>query len=177
MPPITVNIPNNVLEALNQRKGDNLSAFVAELLAKGLGVDYTPAKQGGQRVPKALTAEQIAQIKVLPPTLSKETKAKEPIVLPAALGVGKKRFVRNPQPTVQHAKPVKRPYGFAQSTLAAQGYPYAEIFKANNRYTGKLFKGDPALPRADCRYEYVGSMTLADFEKACGRKATFEGME
>lgn len=145
----TIRLPDGLHNALLAR-GKNLNAVICSLLAESLGVDYTPSKRGGRRIPKALTAEQIAQIEIIPtPTM------------PAVLEVKKKTFVRTVvSPTA--------------GTLAALGYPCAEIFKANNRFTSKLFKAMPEYSRTGCRYEDVGSMTLAEFEKVCGRPATFE---
>ena len=172
MPIKAINIPAALLDKLNQHQGDNFSAKVCELLAQSLSVDYSPSKRGGRRVPRNLTAAEVSRAQVTP---------EQSFTMPAILTVKEKRFTRDVSASegasrtmplkstgAQHAAPVN-----SQSTLAGQGYPYAEIFKANNRYTGKLAKS-PDNPRPNCRYENVGHMTLADFEKACGRPATME---
>lgn len=106
-----IRLPDGLHNALSAR-GKNLNAVICSLLAESLGVDYTPPKRGGRRIPK-LTAEELAR--------ANEQTQPLPAVQPTA-----------PLPTAPSLDALR----LNLETLAQQGYPYAET--TNGNFTGKL---------------------------------------
>lgn len=153
MKTVILRIPDDIHAALKQRKG-SVNANVCELLAASLDIAYTPTKRGGQRIPKALTAEQIAKIEIIPTPLSPRAAP----TISAVLEVKKKPFVR----TVEQTPPTLQP----NVKLKEQGYPYAQIH--NGTFTGRLVKHQ-IYDSVD-----VGEMTLVEFQRRAGKKAYIE---
>lgn len=152
MKTVILRIPDDIHAALKQRKG-SVNANVCQLLATSLGIDYTPPKKGGWRIPKSLSPEQAE--------LLQRHVQEQPQQI-----VKKKSFVRTVEPTqptgAQHATPLQ-----PNVKLKEQGYPYAE--GVNGVFTGKLLK-EYIAGSAN-----VGEMTLVEFQRRAGKKAYIDG--
>lgn len=147
----TIRLPDGLHNALLAR-GKNLNAVICSLLAESLGVDYTPSKRGGRRIPRDITSEEIALIQGQGIALSKP--AVTPHVRQAAKPTAPKQSTE-----AQDDAPLK----LNMETLAQQGYPYAEM--VNGAFTGRLSKN------ANEGLTYVGKMTLAEFQRRAGKRA------
>lgn len=187
MKTLLIRLPDSVYDAL-QARSESINTSICVLLAESLGIDYTPPSRGGRRLPRELTTDELNQVKRLMQQgkhlLSVDDDGK-PLLFEGASPTLPEPIIREATvhglpPALPSVKSLMTPARATlpplspHNTLSAEGYPFAEVFKANNRYTGKLLKAPPEQARAGCRYENIGNTTLAEFEKVCGRPATFE---
>lgn len=143
-----IRLPDGLHNALSAR-GKNLNTVICSLLAESLGVDYTPPKRGGRRIPHDITSEEFAQIQ------GQCVPSPKPAVTPQA-----------PKPTAPRQSTEAQsvtPLKLNMETLAQQGYPYAET--VNGSFTGRL------SATALAGYTFVGKMTLAEFQRRAGKRA------
>lgn len=143
-----IRLPDGLHNALSAR-GKNLNTVICSLLAESLGVDYTPPKRGGRRIPRDITSEEIALIQ------GQGVPSPKPAATPQP--------AKPPAPKQSTGAQDDVPLKLNMETLAQQGYPYAET--TNGAFTGRL----SAVALAG--YTYVGKMTLAEFQRRAGKRA------
>lgn len=143
MKTVILRLPDDIHDALSNRAG-SINANVCKLLAESLHIDYVPPKRGGRRIPRNLTAAEIATAQVIP--------EQAPIT-------PEKRI--RPQSTLQ--PDLYQP----DKLLAETGVHYAQI-KPGGRFTGKVSSKE-SVPKIagqiHPQWIYVGDLTQAEFRK------------
>jgi NifB/MoaA-like Fe-S oxidoreductase len=155
---IILRVPKEILDKLDT-SADSVNTAICKVLAAHAGLEYEVPKRGGRRIPSDLTPEEIKTIvaELNKPDfkhLEERLKAAKPTL--ADLELEKYAKHKATQPTLKNN----------MESLAQQGYPYAE--QENGQFTGKL------ATTAGYNRVFVGTMTLAEFQRRAGKKAFIE---